>query len=115
MAVGVSGALAFAAVLVLGELPTDLAAFEAPTSLLLIELVIALLAAAAGGYVCVFVARRYPMRHLAVLATLMLVLGVVSAMLEDGFKPMWSLIAVPLVAVAGLGWGGHMRVKHQQQ
>ncbi len=114
MVVGVSGALAFAAVVVLGGLPTEPTPFTGPTYFLWIELGIGLLAAAAGGYVCVYIARHHPMQHIAVLAVLMAVLGVVSVMVDDGLKPLWSSIAVPLVGILGVVWGGHMRAKHQQ-
>lgn len=114
MLVGVSGALAFAAVVVLGELPTEPRPFDGPTSFLWIELVIALFAAIAGGYVCALVARDAERKHVRILAGLMLVLGAVSVATETGLKPLWSSVAVPLVGIVGVWLGGQLRLRHRR-
>ncbi len=113
MVVGVSGALAFAAFLVLGEIPTEPKPFEGPVYFLWIELLISVLAAIAGGYVCAFIAGDREMRHVLILAGLLVIFGVLSAGLEAGAKPLWSSLAVPVMGVVGLWIGGRLRLRHR--
>ena len=114
MLVGVSGALAFAAVVLLGEIPTEPKPFDGPAYFLWVELLISLLAAIAGGYVCALVAKDAERKHIAVLIGLMLVLSVVSIAVEAGLKPRWSSIAVPLAGILGVWLGGRLRLVHRR-
>lgn len=113
MLVGVSGALALAAVVVLGELPTEPKPFDGPAYFLWIELVISLLAAIAGGYVCAFVARTRERTHVLVLAGVMVVLGAITVLTDEGLKPLWSSLAVPVVGLVGVWIGGGLRLRHK--
>src|SRR5687768_5924880 len=84
--------------------------FQPPAWLLAAELVVAPLAAAAGGYVCAWIARVRPMRHVYILMALMAVLAVVSIIGEQGLKPLWSVVAVPVLGLAGTYAGARLRL-----
>lgn len=114
MVVGVSGGLGFAALLLLGELPTEPGPYEGPASFLYAEVAIGLASAIAGGYVCAWVAPRRPMRHAAVLIGLLVVFGGLSVVLEAGLKPLWSALAMPVVGAAGVWLGARLRTRDRE-
>lgn len=114
MVVGVSGALAFAAVVVLGTLPTEPKPFDGPAYFLWIEVLISLLAAVAGGYVCAWLARDRERTAVLYLAGLMVVLGAVTIVTDQGLKPLWSSVAVLVVGLAGVWLGRLARLRHRR-
>lgn len=114
MIVGVSGALAFAAVVLLGEIPTEPQPFDGPAYFLWVELLISVLAALAGGYVCALVAKDAERKHIVALIGLMLVMSAISIAAEAGLKPLWSSVAVPLVGILGVWLGGRLRLVHRR-
>lgn len=105
MVVAVTGALGFLFLVFHDAFPQTPGPYTGPAYVLVLELVVALLAAICGGYVCALVARRKPLHHAAALAGLMLALGVVSILGEAGMKPLWSTLSIvlasPLAAISG--------------
>jgi hypothetical protein len=110
MFIGVSIFFAFVMGIGLGGMPQDPASFKPPTWLYVLELVWSPIAAIAGGYVCAWIARNRPMRHVLVLVALSAVLGIISAVVEAGMKPLWSSLAVVVLGIAGLLIGGRLRL-----
>jgi hypothetical protein len=67
-----------------------------------------------GGWVAAYVAGRAEMGHGLALAALMLVLAVVSGLAERGLAPLWFLISVPLLGVAGVLAGSTLRLRQKE-
>jgi len=83
--------------------------YQGPVWFLVAELAVSLAAAAVGGWVAAFVGTGAPLRHGMHLGLLVLVLGLVSAAVEAGMKPLWSSLALPAVGVAGVMAGAWLR------
>ncbi|MEN0063476.1 MAG: hypothetical protein AAGA48_15095 [Myxococcota bacterium] len=79
--------------------------------LLLAELGASLIVAFIAGYVTGWIAPRRPVLHGAVLAGLMVVLGLVSTIAETGLKPLWSSLAVALVPPILVVLGAQVRAR----
>lgn len=114
MMLGVTTFFAFVIMVLLGGRPGNPKSFDAPTWLYVLELVVTPILAAAGGYVCAWIARRHQMRHALVLVGVVLALGVVSIVQEAGMKPLWSSIAVVVLGAAAVPIGARVRIAHQQ-
>ena len=48
------------------------------------------------------------------LAGLMLVLGALTVFTDQGLKPLWSSLAVPVVGIVGVWLGGKARLRHRE-
>lgn len=110
MFVAVSTFFAIIVFATMGALPKDPGAFEPPAWMLAAELVWSPIAAFAGGYVCAWIARRNALKHAGVLAGIMFVLGIVSAVGESGMKPAWSSVLVVLLGLIGVMLGARVRL-----
>src|SRR6266850_398599 len=89
MFIGVSIFFAGVMFLALGGMPAHPESFTPPRWLFILEQAWTPLPAIAGGYVCAWIARRFPMRHAAALVAVMVPLSVVSMVMEAGMKPLW--------------------------
>jgi len=107
--VGASFAVLLAAVP--SVFPSEPGPFDGPAWVLLVELGFSLVAALLGGFVCGLVANRAHMRHAIVLASLMLVLGLVSAAMGVGMKPLWSSLAIAVFPPLATLGGAALRVR----
>ena len=114
MMLGVTTFFAFVVMVILGGKPGDPKSFDPPAWLYVLELVVTPILAAAGGYVCAWIAKRRVMRHAFVLVIVVLVLGVVSIVMESGMKPLWSSIAVVVLGAAGVPIGARVREAHRK-
>jgi hypothetical protein len=112
MVVAVTGALGFLFLVFHDVFPQTPGPYTGPTYVLVLELVVALLAAICGGYVCALVARQRPLHHAAALGGLMLALGVVSIIGEAGMKPMWSTLSIVLASPLAAMSGAWLRGRH---
>ena len=108
--VGVSTFFAIVMVLAFGGMPADAATFHPPSWLLWLEIAFSPVLAAAGGYVCAWIAREREMRHACALAAVMVVMGAISVVGDAGLKPMSSTIAVVVLGIAGALGGAWLRV-----
>ena len=112
MLIAVTGALGFLFLVAFDEFPTDpAAAYTGGAWVLWAELGVSGLAAAAGGYVCAWVARRRPLAHAGALTGLVAVLGIVSALTDAGLKPLWSSIGIVLIAIPAIMAGAWLRAR----
>ncbi len=111
MLVVVTGSIGFLFLIAFDAFPTEPGPYQGPSYVLWLELAFSGVAAVAGGYVCAHVARGRPLRHAAILIAVALVLGVVSAVLEAGLKPLWSSVAIPAVAPLGIWLGAWLRAR----
>ncbi|HVM12122.1 MAG TPA: hypothetical protein VM638_06580 [Actinomycetota bacterium] len=91
-----------------GKLPDPATYTTPPSWLLYAELAWVPLVSVAGGWVCAFVARSRPMRHAAALVAIMAPLTAVSIVGEWGMKPVWSLLGVPVLGMAGVLLGARL-------
>ena len=110
MFVGVTTLFAFILFVGFGGMPGP--DFRPPAWLLWLEVVASPLIALVGGYVCAWIARERPLRRAGALAAVILVMGAVSAAADGGEKPLWSVIALPVLAAAGALLGARLRVAH---
>lgn len=86
--------------------------FRPPAWLLWVELASSPLIAALGGYVCVWIARRRPLQHAIALVAVIMLMGAVSVVTDAGEKPLWSSIALPVLACVGALLGARLRLVH---
>ncbi|HWB76923.1 MAG TPA: hypothetical protein VG755_18275 [Nannocystaceae bacterium] len=112
MILGVTSTLAILFFAVRDELPREPGPFTGPQWILWVEIASSLAVAVLGGYVCALVARRREVLHGLVLAGIVLALGLLSAAMESGMKPMWSSIGVMLAGVLGVIAGARWRASH---
>jgi hypothetical protein len=113
--IGVGIGLAFLLFAFPDAFPREPGPYEGPRFVLLLELAMSAVVAVAGGYVCGLVARRAEARHGLYLLGLMLVLGVVSALVEAGLKPLWSSLSIPIVGAVGVYLGAKLRQRHRER
>ena len=112
MLIAVTGAIGFLFLVAFDEFPSEPgAAYTGPAWVLWAELGVSAFAAAAGGYVCAWVARRRPLAHAGALTAVVVVLGIVSAFAEAGLKPLWSTIGVVVVAIPAITMGAWLRAR----
>jgi hypothetical protein len=111
MLVIVTGSLGFLFLVFHDAFPREPGPYNGPAFVLVLELAFAAIAAIAGGWICALLARRKPLHHAAVLVVAMTVLGLVSASVEAGLKPMWSTIALPIVGAIGVLFGAWLRAR----
>jgi hypothetical protein len=69
------------------------------------------LAAAAGGYVTVVVARRNPLVLVLALAIIVLLMAALSALQSRGKQPIWYQLALVAITPMGVLAGGILRLK----
>jgi hypothetical protein len=83
---------------------------EPTGSYLAVNLLCALLAAIAGGWLAARMALRAPLGHAMAVGTIMLVLGLGTAAMESdgtpGSQPGWYLYALPMIGWVGAATGG---------
>jgi len=79
---------------------------EDPGSLVA-KLVFGIVFAAVAGYVVALIARRFEMAHAAVLAVIVLLLGIISILLST--EPLWYRIADAAAEVLAVLLGGYAR------
>lgn len=113
MILGVTSTLAILMFAARDQLPREPGPFHGPAWILWVEIVSGLAVAVLGGYVCALVARRRELLHGLVLAGIVLALGLLSAAMESGMKPLWSSIAVTAVGVLGVIAGARWRAAHR--
>jgi hypothetical protein len=113
MMIGVTTFFAFVVMVILGGRPGDPKSFHAPAWLFVLELVVTPVLAGLGGYVCAWIARRQQMRHALALVGVMLVMGIVTLVTDDGLKPLWSTIAVIVLGMLAVPIGARVRAAHE--
>jgi hypothetical protein len=111
MVLGVTAFFAAVLTIAYGGMPEP-SAFRPPAWLLLAELLSGVLLAATGGYVCAFIARRREMAHAYALVAVVLLLGVASAVVDHGTKPLWASLALPVLAAVAALAGARLRLAH---
>lgn len=109
MAVSVSSLIALLMVIARDQFPETPGPYTGASWVLVVEIFFSLLAALAGGYVCAWIAKRNLVKHAAVLAGIIVCLGVVSVIGEQGMKPLWSSIMVSLMGPIGVLAGARFR------
>ena len=62
--------------------------------------------AIAGGYMTVLIARQAPRQHIYWLASVVVVIGLVSAVAARGIQPLWYQAAIVIVGIIGVMIGG---------
>jgi hypothetical protein len=81
----------------------DAAAMQPSTAYLAFNLVLSLVAAFAGGWVTTRIAQRSATAHLAALAAVVVVMGIVSSLGPGSSRqPGWYKFVIPLVGLAGV-------------
>jgi hypothetical protein len=113
MMIGVTTFFAFVMMVILGGRPDDPKSFHAPAWLYVLELVVTPVLAGLGGYVCAWIARRKQLRHALVLVGVMIAMGIVTLVTEDGLKPLWSTLAVIVLGAAAVPLGARVRMAHE--
>lgn len=82
----------------------------APVLATAINLAWAFPAAVLGGFTTAYLAKSSSWRHVAVLAALVLVLGIGYALMQlDSQQPIWYLLGLPLFGSAGVLVGGRLK------
>lgn len=112
MVLGVMSTLAILFFAARDAFPKEPGPFTGPSWVLWVEIGSGLLVAVLGGYVCALVARRRELAHGLALGGLGLVLGLLSASMEAGAKPLWSSIGVSLAGAIGVTLGAAWRAAH---
>jgi hypothetical protein len=115
LVVGVGVFLALLLFLAPGAFPPEPGPYTGPAWVLVVELVFSGLVAVGGGYVCGLVAGRAELGHALALAGIAVALGIVSAFVEAGLKPLWSSLAIPLVGAVGVLVGAKLRRRHRER
>lgn len=112
LVLGVTSTLAILFFVARDAFPTEPGPWRGPAWVLVVEIASGFAVAVLGGYVCGLVARRRELAHGLVLAGIALVLGMVSAQMEQGMKPLWSSIGVALAGAIGIPLGAAWRAAH---
>lgn len=112
LVLGVTSTLAILFFVARDAFPTEPGPWTGPRWVLVVEIVSGLAVAVLGGYVCALVARRRELAHGLALAGVALLLGILSATMEQGGKPLWSSIGVALAGVIGIPIGAAWRAAH---
>jgi len=76
-----------------------------------VNLTYSLAAAMAGGYVTAWIALGTPLKHVLVLAIIVLLLGGLSALQQRGLQPVWYQLLSMIIAPAGVMLGGLLRLR----
>ena len=112
MVLGVTSTLAILFFALRDHFPREPGPFRGPDWILWVELGTGLAVAVLGGYVCALVAKRRELVHGIVLAAIVLALGLLTATMESGMKPMWSSIGLMIVSTVGVLGGARLRASH---
>jgi hypothetical protein len=115
LVLGVGVFLALLLFLFPGAFPAEPGPYTGPAWILALELVFSGLVAVGGGYVCGLVAGRAELGHALVLVCVMAALGLASAFVEAGLKPLWSTIALPILGAVGVIVGAKLRRRHRER
>jgi len=77
----------------------------------IVNLAYSLAAAMAGGYVTAWIALGTPLKHVLVLAIIVLLLGGLSALQQRGLQPVWYQLLLMIIAPTGVLLGGLLRLR----
>jgi hypothetical protein len=113
MMLAVTTFFSFVIFLVLGVSPGEKPPVDPPAWLTVVELATAPVLAGLGGYVCAWIARRNEMRHAYALVGVVAVMNVVTIVAEGGMRPLWSPLALGVLACIGVVLGARLRVRMQ--
>jgi hypothetical protein len=112
LVLGVTSTLAILFFVARDAFPTEPGPFAGPSWVLVVEIISGFAVAVLGGYVCALVARRRELAHGLVLGGAALLLGMLTATMEEGMKPLWSSIGVALAGAIGIVLGAAWRAAH---
>lgn len=79
--------------------------------LVAVNMVCSFVAAAAGGYVCAWLAVTRPLHTVLTLAVVVLVLGAITTVQRRGAKPAWYQVMLLVVCALGVMAGGLLRLR----
>ena len=77
----------------------------------LVNFAYSLLAAMIGGYVTAWIAAGNPLKHVLVLAIIVLLLGALSALQQRRIQPIWYQLLLMVITPAGVMLGGLLRLR----
>lgn len=115
MFVGVAVGLTLLLLAFSDAFPSEPGPYDGPAFVLVLELLMSWAAAVGGGYVCGWVAGGRETKHALALGAVMLVLGVISAVVEAGLKPMWSSVALGTLSPVFVVVGAGIRRRHRER